>query len=254
MTATARQRNSSCRSFPWESRPFRNDSLPPATARVARASASGTRSTTAMSSSISAVSIRISLPMNSSRYTGRSTTWSTRFSGSMDIPSSTFPLLMPVNTRYQSVQGVTSSMISPMRRSGLPPKKARPRAYASTGVSTKFRARAEAVKRTFLRESPSLLRSTERNRTYRRAIRKTSTMYDAPDPMPRAEPAATPIAAEAMIRTGWYLPMSMSNPPVSHRPSQRPPYIRITSSMNEWSNSTSLRGSMASMKDAANSG
>ena len=62
-------------------------------------------------------SIVFELEKNSSRYTGNKINCSTKFIGSMDKLSGTFPLLIFVNIKYQSVHGVNISITNPMNRS-----------------------------------------------------------------------------------------------------------------------------------------
>ena len=57
------------------------------------------------------------LPANNSRYIGKSTTWD-QMIGRIDVERDTFPFAMPVNARYQSVQGVTISIIKPIHKAG----------------------------------------------------------------------------------------------------------------------------------------
>jgi len=47
-------------------------------------------------------------------YTGSNTNCSTKLRGRIDAPRATFPLAIPVKIRYQSVQGVTISIINPI--------------------------------------------------------------------------------------------------------------------------------------------
>lgn len=58
------------------------------------------------------------VPANSSKYTGKSMTCSIKLIGKTDVESDTFPFAMPVNARYQSVQGVTISIIKPIHKAG----------------------------------------------------------------------------------------------------------------------------------------
>ncbi|GJF81702.1 hypothetical protein SA19252_26650 [Staphylococcus argenteus] len=58
------------------------------------------------------------LPANNSRYIGKSTTCRIKLIGRIDVERDTFPFAMPVNARYQSVQGVTISIIKPIHKAG----------------------------------------------------------------------------------------------------------------------------------------
>src|SRR5699024_12090272 len=53
------------------------------------------------------------VPANISKYTGKSTTCKIKLIGKTDVERDTFPFAIPVKARYQSVQGVTISMIKP---------------------------------------------------------------------------------------------------------------------------------------------
>jgi len=55
---------------------------------------------------------------NSSKYTGNNTTCRIKLIGKTDVERAIFPLAIPVNARYQSVQGVTISIIKPIHKAG----------------------------------------------------------------------------------------------------------------------------------------
>ncbi len=166
MTHIAAQRKTSCRlSVLRSSAPFAMETAgeKDATSLNARAAARGTRRTTAVSPSMDATSKPASRPVNSRTYRGSSTIWRARFKGSRVLLSSTFPLAMPVNTRYQSVQGVTSSIMIPVLASTDPGKNAVARTKARIGVQTKLITRAVERKRTSLNALLTLPTSTDRN-------------------------------------------------------------------------------------------
>ncbi|CAI3641319.1 conserved hypothetical protein [Clostridium neonatale] len=56
-------------------------------------------------------------PKNKNKYTGSNRICNNKLSGSMEAPNAIFPFAIPVNTRYQSVQGVTISITSPICKS-----------------------------------------------------------------------------------------------------------------------------------------
>lgn len=78
------------------------------------------------------------LPANNSRYIGKSTTCRIKLIGRIDVERDTFPFAMPVNARYQSVQGVTISIIKPIHKAGWSDKKIAPNPQANTGVHIKL--------------------------------------------------------------------------------------------------------------------
>ena len=130
-----------------------------------------------------------------------------RLSGRMERPSSTFPLLMPVNTMYQSVHGVTRSMRRPIRMSTESGKNMIPSRYARIGVKRKFIASAAPVKRMLAKDPLTLRRSTDRNRTNRSIIKNISTAVDGAAPRGVTSPRTIPMIAAAMINMGCPLPI-----------------------------------------------
>src|SRR5699024_12496290 len=74
--------------------------------------------------SILSISIDIGIvsivPANSNKYIGRNTTCTIKLIGKTDVERDTFPFAMPVNGRYESVQGVTMSPMKPSHRAGYP--------------------------------------------------------------------------------------------------------------------------------------
>ena len=124
----------------------------------------------------------------------------------MDIPSSTLPSARPVNTRYQSVQGVTSSIKRPMRISGDCAKNSFPSSQPRIGVKTKLMAAAVSVKRRFAKDVLIFFRSTDRKRIYNSSIRKTSIRPERMLPGGAHVPSSRPSSAAARMITGWSFP------------------------------------------------
>src|SRR5690554_2732748 len=54
------------------------------------------------------------LPKNSIKYMGNKRTCKIKFTGITEVDKGTFPLATPVNTKYQSVHGVTISITKPI--------------------------------------------------------------------------------------------------------------------------------------------
>ena len=61
-----------------------------------------------------------------------------RFIGNTEAPKGTFPLAIEVKTKYQSVQGVTISMMNPIQSAGWFDRKTAPSPQASGGVHIKL--------------------------------------------------------------------------------------------------------------------
>lgn len=94
-----------------------------------------TRSTLSISRTGSIVAM---VPANTSRYNGSNSNCSIRFMGRMDAERGTLPRAMPVKSRYQSVQGVTISMIKPIQRAGTSLRNTKPRTNAIKGLNIKL--------------------------------------------------------------------------------------------------------------------
>src|SRR5699024_5307217 len=58
--------------------------------------------------------------------------------GKTDVERDTFPFAIPVNVRYQSVQGVTISMIKPINKEGKSDKKTELKPQANIGAQIKL--------------------------------------------------------------------------------------------------------------------
>ena len=61
-----------------------------------------------------------------------------RFIGRIDAESGTLPRAIPVKSKYQSVHGVTMSMIKPIHKVGVSFKKKKPRTKANRGLNMKL--------------------------------------------------------------------------------------------------------------------
>jgi hypothetical protein len=105
---------------------------------VIRDMAKGTKSTRSTLSINRPVSIVAMVPAKISRYNGSNTSCRIRFIGRMDAESDTFPRAMPVKSKYQSVHGVTISIINPIHRAGTSLKNRKPRTNASRGLNMKL--------------------------------------------------------------------------------------------------------------------
>lgn len=125
-----------------------------------------------------------------------------RFMGNIERFSSTFPLLNAVKTKYQSVHGVTSSIIRPRRTSTESGKNITPNKNAMIGVTTKLIERETRAYRVFLKDSLNLPRSTVRNSTYSNAIKKSSTHQLETFPKAVVSPNNKPINATPNIIRG----------------------------------------------------
>jgi len=97
-----------------------------------------------------------------------------------------------VNTRYQSVQGVTSSMMSPSHISGCSPKNSQPRAHARRGVSPKFMSRLKRVSLRFLSPFLSLESGTPSSTKYSIPMRAGTMSSSAPSDMGRTPLSTSP--------------------------------------------------------------
>ena len=73
------------------------------------------------------------------------------------------PFASLVNTRYQSVHGVSISMKNPIMTSTFPLRKSEPRKYPNSGVHMKLTIRLVAVNFVFLKLSFSSFSGTSRN-------------------------------------------------------------------------------------------
>lgn len=120
----------------------------------------------------------------------------------MELLKGTLPFDIAVNTRYQSVQGVTSNMRIPIWISMESVKNIRPRTTAKMGVQIKFIMRAEEVNLMFKRDSFNLLMSTDRKTKKSIAIRNGCIKTDDQAPKPVWIPSATPMRADTMIMIG----------------------------------------------------
>jgi hypothetical protein len=72
------------------------------------------------------------------RQIGSNMTCKIKFRGRIAVDKATFPFAMPVKIRYQSVHGVTISIINPIYSDGLSPKNTIASSHARMGVQTKF--------------------------------------------------------------------------------------------------------------------
>src|SRR5699024_9569798 len=89
------------------------------------------------------------VPANISKYTGKSTTCKIKLIGKTDVERDTFPFAIPVKARYQSVQGVTISMIKPIHTEGQSDKTTEHKRKANQGGIALFSF--ESVQLTFFR-------------------------------------------------------------------------------------------------------
>jgi hypothetical protein len=88
----------------------------------------------------------IFVPMNSSKYAGSKRICKIRFKGRIEAPSGTLPFAAPVKIKYQSVHGVTSSIINPICKSLCPSRNIFDRAHAKRDVEiNQPRRRADGV-------------------------------------------------------------------------------------------------------------
>jgi hypothetical protein len=75
--------------------------------------------------------------------------------GRMDAERGTLPHAMPVKTKYQSVQGVTISIIKPIHKAGTSLKNKNPSTKASSGLNMKFILPLTLANLQFLKEFPN---------------------------------------------------------------------------------------------------
>ena len=115
------------------------------------------------------------------------------------------PLASPVKTRYQSVQGVTISIIRPICRSCDPGRSSRQSPYVKSGVQTKLTAEAVSVKRRFRKASLSFCPSAERKTQKSSTIRNGSMRLAEKLPRSVVQPSKRPVRAAQKIRTGCIL-------------------------------------------------
>jgi len=108
-----------------------------------------TRSTLSISKEESIVAI---VPANINRYIGNNINCRIRFIGRIDAERGTFPRAIPVKSKYQSVQGVTMSMIKPIHKEGVSFKKKKPRIKANSGLNMKLILALTLVNFQFLKE------------------------------------------------------------------------------------------------------
>lgn len=92
------------------------------------------------------------VPAKINRYNGSNASCRIRFIGKMDAESDTLPRAIPVKRRYQSVQGVTISMIKPIHKAGVSLKNRNPRAKASRGLNMKLMLPLTPANFQFLKE------------------------------------------------------------------------------------------------------
>ena len=100
------------------------------------------------------------------RYIGSNTIWSIKFIGSIEKLKFKFPFAIFVNTKYQSVHGVSISIKNPIRISIFPFKNRTPRKYPRSGVQIKLIIRLVDVNLTFLKLFFKSLSGTSRNSPY----------------------------------------------------------------------------------------
>ena len=100
------------------------------------------------------------------RYIGSNTIWSIKFIGSIEKLKFTFPFAIFVNTKYQSVHGVSISIKNPIKISIFPFKNRTPRKYPRSGVQIKLIIRLADVNLTFLKLFFKSLSGTSRNSPY----------------------------------------------------------------------------------------
>jgi len=58
------------------------------------------------------------VPVKNNKYTGKRMTYKMRLIGKMDVERGTLPFAIAVKARYQSVHGVTISIIKPIHKAG----------------------------------------------------------------------------------------------------------------------------------------
>lgn len=100
------------------------------------------------------------------RYIGSNTIWSIKFIGSIEKLKFKFPFAIFVNTKYQSVHGVSISIKNPIKISIFPFKNRTPRKYPRRGVQIKLIIRLADVNLTFLKLFFKSLSGTSRNSPY----------------------------------------------------------------------------------------
>lgn len=100
------------------------------------------------------------------RYIGSNTIWSIKFIGSIEKLKFKFPFAIFVNTKYQSVHGVSISIKNPIKISIFPFKNRTPRKYPRSGVQIKLIIRLADVNLTFLKLFFKSLSGTSRNSPY----------------------------------------------------------------------------------------
>lgn len=100
------------------------------------------------------------------RYIGSNTIWSIKFIGSIEKLKFKFPFAIFVNTKYQSVHGVSISIKNPIKISIFPFKNRAPRKYPRIGVQIKLIIRLVDVNLTFLKLFFKSLSGTSRNNPY----------------------------------------------------------------------------------------
>src|SRR5690625_4406593 len=61
-----------------------------------------------------------------------------RFRGKIAVDNATFPFAIPVKIKYQSVHGVTISIINPIYIAGLSPKNNNAKSHTKMGVQIKL--------------------------------------------------------------------------------------------------------------------
>jgi hypothetical protein len=99
-------------------------------------------------------------PAKSKRYSGNNNSWRIRFIGRMDADRGTLPRAIPVKSKYQSVQGVTMSIIKPIHNAGVSLKNKNPRENARIGLNMKLMPALMPANLQFLKEFLSCLRGT----------------------------------------------------------------------------------------------
>src|SRR5690625_6546969 len=69
---------------------------------------------------------------------GNKRTCNIRFTGRIAVHKATLPFAIPVNAKYQSVQGVTINIMKPIQSAGCSDRKTAPNPHANKGVHKKL--------------------------------------------------------------------------------------------------------------------
>jgi hypothetical protein len=115
--------------------------------------------------------------MNNNKYTGNKTICKIKFKGKIEAPRGTLPFAMPVKIKYQSVHGVTISIMKPVCKSICPERNIFDNIMVNKGVKIKLMTSAETEKRKSENDFEISFISTFRKRTKSISMRKISMKF-----------------------------------------------------------------------------